>query len=68
MEPNAANYDHFLSGNGPYSVGNVAKMLGLSQNKLFHELRSTEVLIAKGAMANQRHMHHFAVKAYPPPA
>lgn len=67
LEPKADNYDRFMSADGTYSVGSVAKMLGLSQNKLFAELRNRGVLIAKGAMANtpyQQYMHHFAVKAY----
>lgn len=67
LEPRADNYDRFISGDGTYSVGSAAKMLGLSQNKLFAELRNHGVLIAKGAMANtpyQRYMHHFAVKAW----
>lgn len=67
LEPKADNYDRFMSADGTYSVGSVAKMLGLSQNKLFAELRNRGVFIAKGAMANtpyQRYMHHFAVKAY----
>lgn len=67
LEPRADNYDRFISADGTYSVGSVAKMLGLSQNKLFAELRNHGVLIAKGAMANtpyQRYMHHFEVKAH----
>ncbi|WP_297739648.1 phage antirepressor [uncultured Tessaracoccus sp.] len=67
LEPKADNYDRFMSADGTYSVGAVAKMLGPSQNKLFAELRNVGVLIAKGAMANtpyQQYMHHFAVKAY----
>lgn len=67
LEPRADNYDRFISTDGTYSVGAVAKMLGLSQNKLFAELRNHGVLIAKGAMANtpyQRYMHHFEVKAH----
>lgn len=65
--PKAEAYDTFIDGDGTYSVGNVAKMLGLSQNKLFDRLRSVGVLISKGAMRNtpyQKYMHHFAVKAY----
>ena len=67
LEPKADAYDTFISGDGTYSVGNVAKMLGLSQNKLFDELRNHKILIAKGAMRNtpyQQYMHHFTVKAY----
>lgn len=67
IEPKAEAYDSFMDSDGTYSVGSVAKMLGLSQNKLFTELRNHGVLIAKGAMRNtpyQQYMHHFAVKAY----
>lgn len=67
LEPRADGYDRFLAGDGTYSVGSAAKLLGLSQNKLFTELRNARVLIAKGAMVNapyQRYMHHFTVKAY----
>ena len=67
LEPKAGAYDQYLSGDGTYAIGTVAKMLGLSQNKLFGDLRNAGVLIAKGAMANtpyQKYMHHFAVKAY----
>ncbi|MFI8595894.1 phage antirepressor [Rothia koreensis] len=67
LEPKADSYDRFISGDGTYSVGNVAKMLGLSQNKLFAMLRNNGVLISKGSMRNtpyQQYMHHFAVKAY----
>ncbi|MDO5730777.1 MAG: phage antirepressor KilAC domain-containing protein [Corynebacterium sphenisci] len=65
--PKADAYDTFISADGTYSIGNVAKMLGLSQNKLFDELRNAGILIAKGAMRNtpyQRYMHHFTVRAY----
>ena len=67
LEPKADAYAAFIDGDGTYSVGTVAKMLGLSQNKLFAKLRNAGVLIAKGAMRNtpyQQYMHHFAVKAY----
>ncbi|MBK4119692.1 phage antirepressor KilAC domain-containing protein [Kocuria rhizophila] len=67
LEPKGEAYDAFLSGDGTYSIGNVAKMHGLSQNKLFALMRSAGVMISKGAMRNtpyQRYMHHFAVKAY----
>lgn len=65
--PKVQAYDQFLDADGTYSVGNVAKMLGRSQNKLFADLRNNGIFIAKGAMANtpyQQYMHHFAVKAY----
>lgn len=67
LEPKADSYDQFLSADGTYSVGAVAKMLGRSQNKLFDLLRNAGVMIAKGPMRNtpyQQYMHHFAVKAY----
>lgn len=67
IEPKANAYDQFINGDGSYSIGNAAKMLGLSQNKLFQILRARGVLIAKGAMRNtpyQRYMHHFEVRAY----
>lgn len=67
LEPKAESYDRFISGDGTYAVGSVAKILGLSQNKLFDLLRNEGVFIAKGAMRNtpyQRHMHHFVVRAY----
>lgn len=62
--PKAAFYDKFLDADGTYAVGAVAKMLKLSQNKLFEELRNRGVLISKGSMRNtpyQRYMHHFRV-------
>lgn len=67
LEPAADAYKAFLDGDGTYSVGNVAKMLCMSQNKLFDQLRNVGILISKGAMRNtpyQHYMHHFAVKAY----
>ena len=67
LEPKAANYDRFLSGDGTYSIGAVAKILGRSQNKLFDELRNAGILIAKGAIRNtpyQKYMHHFTVRAH----
>lgn len=67
VAPKAEAYDSFMDADGTYSVGTVAKMLGLSQNKLFQELRNHRVLISKGAMRNtpyQQYMHHFGVKAH----
>src|SRR5699024_4297554 len=67
LEPKAEAYDSFMDSDGTYSVGNVAKMLGTSQNRLFTELRNHGVLISKGHMRNtpyQQYMHHFTVKAY----
>lgn len=64
LEPKADAFDAFMDADGTYSVGNVAKMLGFSQNKLFDMLRGNGVLISKGAMRNtpyQKYMHHFRV-------
>ena len=66
LEPKADAYTRFMDGDGSYSIGSVAKMLGLSQNKLFDRLRGAGILIAKGHMRNtpyQKYMHHFVVKA-----
>lgn len=65
--PKVEAYDAFMDADGTYAVGAVAKMIGLSQNKLFDRLRSEGVLIAKGAMRNtpyQQYMRHFSVKAH----
>lgn len=65
--PKVEAYDAFMDADGTYAVGAVAKMIGLSQNKLFDRLRNEGVLIAKGAMRNtpyQQYMHHFSVKAH----
>lgn len=67
LAPKADAYAAFIDADGTYSIGAVAKMVGLSQNKMFDLLRNVGVLIAKGAMRNtpyQKYMHHFAVKAY----
>lgn len=64
--PKVEAYDAFMDADGTYAVGAVAKMLGLSQNKLFDRLRNEGVFIAKGAMRNtpyQQYMRHFTVKA-----
>lgn len=66
-QPKIAAYDRFMDADGVFAVGNVAKMLGLSQNKLFAELRNRGVFIAKGAMHNtpyQKYMHHFVVRPH----
>lgn len=66
LEPKAEAYESFMEANGKYSVGEVAKMLGMGQNKLFRELRNAKILISKGHLYNtpyQQYMHHFEVKA-----
>lgn len=67
LAPKAEAFESFIDTTGKYSIGAVAKMLGMGQNKLFRELRNLGVLISKGAMRNtpyQQYMHHFEVKAY----
>lgn len=67
LTPKAEAFEAFIDTTGKYSVGAVAKMLGMGQNKLFRELRNLGVLISKGAMRNtpyQQYMHHFEVKAH----
>lgn len=67
LEPKAAGYERFLSGDGTLAVGVVAKMVGTGQNKLFAELRNVGVLISKGPLRNtpyQQYMQHFDVKGW----
>lgn len=67
LEPKADAYTAFMDADGTLSVGSVAKMLGLSQNKMFALLRNHEIFISKGHMRNtpyQKYMHHFTVSAY----
>ena len=67
LEPKAEAYESFMDATGKYSVGTVAQMLGLGQNKLFRELRNRKIFIAKGSRQNtpyQQYMHHFEVIAH----
>lgn len=67
LTPKADAYEAFLTADGTYSIGAVAKMLGRSQNKLFADLRNAGVLISKGHMRNtpyQQYMRHFHVTPY----
>lgn len=67
LAPKASAYERFLDGDGSYSVGAAAKIVGRSQNKLYSDLRAAGILISKGHMRNtpyQRYMHHFEVKGY----
>lgn len=64
LEPKADAYDSFMDSTGKYSVGAVAQMLGMGQNKLFQQLRNHKVLIAAGPRRNtpyQHYLHHFEV-------
>lgn len=67
LEPKAEAFDAFLETDAAYAVGAVAKMLGLSQNKLFQRLRAEKILIAQGHMRNtpyQQYTRYFAVDAH----
>lgn len=67
LAPRAEAYDAFMDTTGKFGVGAVAKMLGMSQNKLFRELRNNGVLISKGSMRNtpyQQYMRYFEVRAH----
>ena len=66
MQPKVDAYDSFIDASGCYSMGVVAKMLGVGQNWLFRELRDRGVLIPRGRMYNtpyQQYMRYFEVKA-----
>lgn len=66
LEPKAEAHDAFMSGDGCYLVGTVAKMLGLGQNQLFTRLREEHILIKGGRRHNtpyQQYAHHFKVTA-----
>ena len=66
LRPKADAYDCFIDSTGSYSMGTVAKMLGIGQNTLFRELRNRGILITKGDMRNtpyQRYATYFEVKA-----
>lgn len=65
--PKAEAFDTFMDSDGCYSIGTVAKMLGLGQRRLFDELHARHVLIASGHLRNTPYshlMHHFRVSAY----
>lgn len=66
LEPKAEAHDAFMSADGCYLIGNVAKMLGLGQNQLFARLRDEHILIKGGRRHNtpyQQYAHHFKVTA-----
>lgn len=65
--PKAEAYDTFLSIEGSYYMGNVAKMLGMGQNELFERLRGCRVLIPSGHMRNTpyaEYKRHFVVRPH----
>ncbi|WP_165436516.1 phage antirepressor [Amycolatopsis suaedae] len=66
LEPKAEAFDRFLTAEGDYAVGTVAKMLGIGQNTLFAHLRAKRVLITGGRRHNtpyEQHAKHFRVVA-----
>lgn len=63
--PKVEAYERFMSSDGMYSIGVVAKMIGWGPNRLFSELRRRGVLISRGDKYNcpyQRYMKHFDIK------
>lgn len=65
--PKAEAFDAFMDADGCYSIGTVAKMLGMGQKRLFDELHARRVLIPTGHLRNTPYshlMHHFRVSAY----
>jgi DNA-damage-inducible protein D len=64
--PKVEAHDAFMSADGCYLIGAVAKMLGLGQNQLFARLRDEHILITGGRRHNvpyQQYMRHFKVTA-----
>jgi anti-repressor protein len=64
--PKVEAHDAFMSADGCYLVGAVAKLLGLGQNQLFARLRAEDILITGGRRHNipyQQYMRHFKVIA-----
>lgn len=64
LEPKAEAYDRFITADGDYALGTVAKMLGTGQNRLFARLRDEHILITGGKRHNtpyQQYAHHFRV-------
>lgn len=67
LQPKAQAYETFIESEGTYSVGTVAKMMGMSRNQLFACLRDAGIFIRQGDMRNtpyQKYMHHFEVRAH----
>lgn len=54
LEPKADAYDTFLDATGKYSVGAVAKMLGMGQNKLFRQLRNVGYSFPRATCTTRR--------------
>ena len=66
LEPKAEGYDSLLSSEGTFSLGDVAKILGIGRQTLFNQLRAEKVLISGGDMRNTPYQHyakHFKVRA-----
>src|ERR1044071_1605551 len=64
--PKLEAHDAFMSADGCYLIGNVAKMLGIGHTTLFARLREEHILIKGGRRHNtpyQQYAHHFKVAA-----
>lgn len=64
--PKAEAYEAFMDADGKYNIGEVGKMFGIGQVKMFRLMRNAGILQAKGHMHNtpyQKYMHHFEVVA-----
>lgn len=64
--PKVEQWDKFMDADGTYSMGTVAKILGIGRQKLFDQLRALGVIQPAGSMKRtpyQRYAHHFVVKA-----
>ncbi|GLW91762.1 hypothetical protein Aglo03_25780 [Actinokineospora globicatena] len=62
--PKVEAHDAFMSADGCYSIGEVAKMLGIGRNTLFVRLRAERIFIDHGDMRNtpyQQYARHFKV-------
>lgn len=66
LAPKAEAYDQFIDCEGTFSVGTVAKMLGVGPNRLFKMLRDQGIFLEHGPRRNtprQTYARHFSVKA-----
>lgn len=64
--PKVEAYDRFMTAEGDYAMGDVARMLGVGRTTLFARMRADGILIDGGAGHNtpyQRYMRHFRVVA-----
>lgn len=64
--PKVEQWDKFMDADGTYSMGTVAKILGIGRQKLFDQLRALGVIQPAGSMRRtpyERYAHHFVVKS-----